>query len=50
MSKTEMIKIRVNPELKAALDAVAASRGQTVSAILRQHMEDLTKHTAPALD
>ena len=44
----EIIKLRSDPELKAALTATARARGITVSDLVRQHLRPLV--AAPSAD
>jgi hypothetical protein len=46
MSKSDIIKVRVTPEDKAAFDAVAKSKGKTASEILRATMARMIKRAS----
>lgn len=44
MSKEETIRARVSPEMHAALEAIAAERGESMSIILREAVRVYLAH------
>ena len=43
MKKTELLQIRVSPEIKEALKAEASKQGKTMSAYIEEHLRQLTE-------
>lgn len=43
MKKTELLQIRVSPEVKEALKAEAKKQGKTMSSYIEEHLKQLTE-------